>query len=216
MTMTIHEVLDLAPVIPVVLVHDADDAVPLARALVAGGLPAIEVALRTPAALAAIARIADELPAAVVGAGAVVDAAAAACARRAGAEFLASPGATRALLDALQDGDVPLLAGAATASEITALLERGITAARLFPAEAMGGITVLRAAARAFPQMRFCPSGGINLARARHYVEQENVACVGGSWMAPADAIGAARWDAIVALAEQAAALAGPGSRVAR
>ena len=181
--MRIDDVLGLAPVIPVVVVHDADEAVPLARALVADGLPAIEITLRTAAALDAIKRVAREVEGAVVGAGTVINAAQAADAVEAGARFLVSPGATPDLLDALEAGGVPFLPGVATASEIVALLERGITRAKLFPAEVAGGIAALKAFAGPFPQMRFCPTGGITAETAPDYLELPNVACVGGSWM---------------------------------
>lgn len=203
--MTVDELLDRAPVIAVAVVEDADDAVPMARALVAGGLPVVEVTLRTGAALEAIRRIADEVPDAVVGAGTVVSAAQVAAALEAGASFLVSPGATPALLDALQASPVPFLAGAATASELVALLERGITAAKFFPAEAMGGVPALRALGGPFGQMRFCPTGGIDAVRAADYLALGNVACVGGSWMLDAATIAAGDWDAVERAAREAA-----------
>ena len=180
-------VLDLAPVVPVVVVGDAADAVPLARALVAGGLPAIEVTLRTPAALAAIERIAAEVEGAVVGAGTVTTIRQLDDALAAGARFLVSPGATPNLLDALQGSGVAFLPGTATASDIVALIERGITHAKLFPAEVVGGVKVLKAFAGPFPQMRFCPTGGITADNASDYLAQPNVVCVGGSWMTKGD-----------------------------
>jgi 2-dehydro-3-deoxyphosphogluconate aldolase/(4S)-4-hydroxy-2-oxoglutarate aldolase len=183
--MTIDELMGLAPIIPVVVVHDVEDAVPIARRLVEDGLPAIEVTLRTDAALDAIERIAAAVPGAVVGAGTVINAAQAADAVEAGARFLVSPGATPDLLDALEASGVPFLPGVATASEIVALLERGITRAKLFPAEVVGGIAALKAFAGPFPQMRFCPTGGITAASAPAYLELANVPCVGGSWMVP-------------------------------
>src|SRR4051812_30974077 len=189
----LDDLLALAPVIPVVVLDDAEDAVPLARALVAGGLPAIEVTLRTPAALGAIERIAAEVPDAVVGAGTIVTAAQAQDACAAGARFLVSPGTSPALLDALQAGGVPFLPGVATASEIVALLERGITHAKFFPAEAMGGDATVRAFAGPFPQMRFCPTGGITPDTAPDYLALANVACVGGSWMTTPRVVAAVR-----------------------
>ena len=184
--MTTDELLDLATVIPVVVLDDADEAVPLARRLVADGMPVIEVTLRTAAALDAIAAIAAEVPDAVVGAGTILSPAQARDAIAAGAEFLVSPGATPALLDAL--ADLPLLPGVATPSEVMALLERGITSAKFFPAEANGGVTALKALHGPFPQMRFCPTGGITAANAQDYLALPNVACVGGTWMLyPAD-----------------------------
>jgi 2-dehydro-3-deoxyphosphogluconate aldolase/(4S)-4-hydroxy-2-oxoglutarate aldolase len=199
--------LALAPVIPVVVLDDAAAAVPLARALVAGGLPAIEVTLRTPAALDAIAAIAEAVPGAVVGAGTVTTAAQADAARDAGARFLVAPGQTPALLDALQTSDLPFLAGTATASDLVALRERGITTAKFFPAEAMGGTATLAALGGPFPEMRFCPTGGIDAARAAGYLALPNVACVGGSWMVTPAAAAAGDLDAITAAAAAAAAL---------
>ena len=158
MELTVEEVCALAPVIPVVVIDDVDDAVPLADALVRGGLPAIEVTLRTDAALAAIERIAEEVEGAVVGAGTVTTTAQIADALSAGARFLVSPGATPTLLDGLQAADVPFLPGTATASDLVALVERGITHAKLFPAEVVGGVKALKAFAGPFPQLRFCPT----------------------------------------------------------
>ncbi|MER0245565.1 bifunctional 4-hydroxy-2-oxoglutarate aldolase/2-dehydro-3-deoxy-phosphogluconate aldolase [Streptomyces sp. HSW2009] len=201
-------VLGLAPVIPVVVIEDAADAVPLARALVAGGLPAIEVTLRTAAAPDAIRAVAAEVPDAIVGAGTVltpqdVDASAAA-----GAKFLVSPGWTDRLLTALQASGLPFLPGVSTTSEVVALLERGVHEMKFFPAEAAGGAPYLRALSAPLPQARFCPTGGIGLASAPTYLALPNVACVGGSWMLPADAIRARDWTRVEHLAREAAALA--------
>ena len=202
MALTTDELVALAPVVPVVVIDDLDDAVPLAAALVRGGLPAIEVTLRTQPALAAIERIAQEVPGAVVGAGTVTTAQQVDDALSAGARFLVSPGATPTLLDALQASGVPFLAGTATPSDVIALLERGITYAKFFPAEINGGVKALKAFAGPFPQMRFCPTGGIDVAKAPEYLALPNVVCVGGSWMAkPGD------WDAVEALASAAASL---------
>jgi 2-dehydro-3-deoxyphosphogluconate aldolase/(4S)-4-hydroxy-2-oxoglutarate aldolase len=176
--------------------------VPLASALVRGGLPAIEVTLRTPAAAAAIERIAAEVPGAVVGAGTVTTGRQVAEALAAGARFLVSPGATPTLLDALQASGVPFLPGSATPSDVVGLLERGITYAKLFPAEVVGGIRALKALAGPFGQMRFCPTGGIDYANAPTYLAQPNVVCVGGSWMAQTR-----DWGEVEALAAQASAL---------
>lgn len=195
---TTQEIVGLAPVVPVVVVKDLDDAVPLASALVRGGLPAIEVTLRTDAALAAIERIAQEVPGAVVGAGTVTTAQQVEDALAAGARFLVSPGATPTLLDAMQESGVPFLAGTATPSDVIALLERGITYAKFFPAEANGGVKTLKAFSGPFPQMRFCPTGGITLEKAPEYLALPNVVCVGGSWMTSGD---------VERLAAQAAAL---------
>jgi 2-dehydro-3-deoxyphosphogluconate aldolase/(4S)-4-hydroxy-2-oxoglutarate aldolase len=185
--LSVEYIAGLAPVIPVVVIDDLDDAVPLAQALVRGGLPAIEVTLRTQPALAAIERIAAEVEGAIVGAGTITTTGQIADALAAGARFLVSPGATPALLDGLQDSGVPFLPGTATASDLVALIERGITHAKLFPAEVVGGVKALKAFYGPFPQLRFCPTGGINAANAPDYLALPNVACVGGSWMTQGD-----------------------------
>ncbi|GAA0603066.1 bifunctional 4-hydroxy-2-oxoglutarate aldolase/2-dehydro-3-deoxy-phosphogluconate aldolase [Streptomyces crystallinus] len=205
--MTMTSVLDLAPVVPVVVLDDAADAVPLARALVAGGLPAIEVTLRTPAALDAIRAIADSVPEAVVGAGTVVSASGVADAVAAGARFLVSPGWTGGLLDAMSASGVPFLPGVATASEVVALLERGIHEMKFFPAEAAGGTAYLKSLAGPLPAARFCPTGGISLASAPTYLALPNVGCVGGTWMLPRDAVGLRDWGRVERLSREAAAL---------
>ena len=201
MALTVEDVVSLAPVVPVVVVEDIEDAVPLAEALVRGGLPAIEVTLRTDAALAAIERIAAEVEGAVVGAGTVTTPRQIADALDAGARFLVSPGATPTLLDGLQASGVPFLPGTATASDIVALLERGITHAKLFPAEVVGGVDALKAFAGPFPQLRFCPTGGIKATNAPDYLKLPNVVCVGGSWMVSGDV------ERVEALAAEAARL---------
>ncbi|MFE6498045.1 bifunctional 4-hydroxy-2-oxoglutarate aldolase/2-dehydro-3-deoxy-phosphogluconate aldolase [Streptomyces sp. NPDC057748] len=202
-------VLDLAPVVPVVVLEDAADAVPLARALVAGGLPAIEVTLRTAAALDAIGAIASEVPDAVVGAGTVISVRNVADTVAAGARFLVSPGWTDRLLDAMKASGVPFLPGVSTTSEVVALLERGVTEMKFFPAEAAGGTAYLKALSAPLPQARFCPTGGISLASAPSYLALPNVGCVGGSWMVPADAVAAKDWARVERLAGEAAALRG-------
>ncbi|MEV0123598.1 bifunctional 4-hydroxy-2-oxoglutarate aldolase/2-dehydro-3-deoxy-phosphogluconate aldolase [Streptomyces sp. NPDC050703] len=200
-------VLDLAPVIPVVVVDELDDAVPLARALVAGGLPAIEVTLRTPVALDAISAIAADVPDAVVGAGTVISARNVTEAVDAGARFLVSPGWTDALLDAMRGSGVPFLPGVSTTSEVVALLERGVTEMKFFPAEAAGGTAYLKSLGAPLPQARFCPTGGINAGKAPAYLALPNVGCVGGSWMLPADAVAAKDWARVESLAREAASL---------
>ncbi|WP_369030725.1 MULTISPECIES: bifunctional 4-hydroxy-2-oxoglutarate aldolase/2-dehydro-3-deoxy-phosphogluconate aldolase [Streptomyces] len=200
-------VLDLAPVIPVVVVEDLVDAVPLARALVAGGLPAIEVTLRTPVALDAIRAIADGVPDAVVGVGTVISPGQVSDALAAGARFLVSPGWTDVLLESMRASGVPFLPGVSTTSEVVALLERGVREMKFFPAEAAGGAAYLKALAGPLPQARFCPTGGVGPANAPEYLALPNVACVGGSWMLPADAIASRDWDRVEALARQAAGL---------
>ncbi|WP_328326000.1 MULTISPECIES: bifunctional 4-hydroxy-2-oxoglutarate aldolase/2-dehydro-3-deoxy-phosphogluconate aldolase [unclassified Streptomyces] len=202
-------VLDLAPVVPVVVIDDAADAVPLARALVAGGLPAIEVTLRTPAALDAIRAIAAEVPEAVVGAGTVISPDGVAQAVAAGSRFLVSPGWSERLLGAMTESGVPFLPGVSTTSEVVELLERGITDMKFFPAEAAGGTAYLKSLGGPLPQARFCPTGGISLASAPSYLALPNVACVGGTWMLPADALAARDWDRVELLARGAAALRG-------
>ncbi|MDG4864036.1 bifunctional 4-hydroxy-2-oxoglutarate aldolase/2-dehydro-3-deoxy-phosphogluconate aldolase [Streptomyces sp. T-3] len=202
-------VLDLAPVVPVVVVEDLADAVPLARALVAGGLPAIEVTLRTPAALDAIRAIAAEVPDAVVGAGTVISPANVEASVAAGARFLVSPGWTDQLLDSMEGSGVPFLPGVSTTSEVVGLLERGVREMKFFPAEAAGGTAYLKSLGGPLPQARFCPTGGISLASAPSYLALENVGCVGGSWMLPGDAIAAKDWARVEKLAREAASLRG-------
>ena len=200
-------VLDLAPVVPVVVIQDAADAVPLARALVAGGLPVIEVTLRTAAALDAIRAVAAEVPDAVVGAGTVLSPAQVAQSVDAGARFLVSPGWTDVLLAAMEGSGVPFLPGVSTTSEVVALLERGVRDMKFFPAQAAGGTAYLKSLAGPLPQARFCPTGGIGLASAPEYLALPNVGCVGGSWMLPEDAVAARDWGRIESLAREAAAL---------
>ncbi|MFI8293639.1 bifunctional 4-hydroxy-2-oxoglutarate aldolase/2-dehydro-3-deoxy-phosphogluconate aldolase [Streptomyces sp. NPDC085614] len=205
-----ESVLDLAPeapVVPVVVIEDAADAVPLARALVAGGLPLIEVTLRTPAALDAVRAIAAEVPGAVVGAGTVVSPAGVADAVGAGARFLVSPGWTEGLLGAMRESGVPFLPGVSTTSEVVALLEHGVRDMKFFPAEAAGGVRYLSSLAGPLPQARFCPTGGISLASAPSYLALPNVACVGGTWMLPTDALASRDWARVESLARRAAEL---------
>ncbi|WP_409057423.1 bifunctional 4-hydroxy-2-oxoglutarate aldolase/2-dehydro-3-deoxy-phosphogluconate aldolase [Streptomyces sp. SYP-A7185] len=205
--MTSPSVLDLAPVVPVVVVEDLADAVPLARALVAGGLPAIEVTLRTPVALDAIRAIAAEVPGAVVGAGTVISPQGVAESVDAGARFLVSPGWTDTLLAAMKASGVPFLPGVSTTSEVVALLERGVREMKFFPAEAAGGTAYLKSLGGPLPQARFCPTGGIGLGSAPSYLALKNVGCVGGTWMLPAGAVAAKDWGRVEALAREAAAL---------
>jgi len=195
------------PVVPVLTVEATAIALPLARALVAGGLAVLEVTLRTPAALQAIEMIANEVQGAVVGAGTVLTPAQYEAAARAGARFVVSPGATPALLDAAAASRVPFLPGAATSSEIMTLLERGHSCLKFFPAEPAGGIAYLKALAAPLSEARFCPTGGIDAGNAPAYLSLPNVLCVGGSWVAPGDAVAAGDWPRITALARAAAAL---------
>ena len=196
----------LAPVVPVLVIEDPAHAGPLAQALVAGGLPALEVTLRTPAALEAI-RLMAEVPGGVVGAGTLLTPADVKAAKAAGAKFGVSPGATQRILDACADYELPLLPGAATASEVMVLLELGYTVQKFFPAEQAGGAGYLKSIGGPIPQVSFCPTGGIGLKNARDYLGLPNILCVGGSWVAPKDAMARGDWAAITALAVEAAAL---------
>ena len=205
-SLEVAQICNLAPVVPVLVIEDLAHAGPLAQALVAGGLPALEVTLRTSAALEAI-RIMTEVPGGVVGAGTLLTPADVKAAKAAGASFGVSPGATARLLDACADHDLPLLPGAATASEIMWLLEQGYTVQKFFPAEQAGGAAYLKSIGGPIPQVSFCPTGGIGLKNARDYLSLPNVLCVGGSWVAPKEAMARGNWAAITALAAQAAAL---------
>ncbi|MGL4412881.1 bifunctional 4-hydroxy-2-oxoglutarate aldolase/2-dehydro-3-deoxy-phosphogluconate aldolase [Roseinatronobacter monicus] len=196
----------MAPVIPVLVIDDLAHAVPLAQALVAGGLPVLEVTLRTDCALEAITAMA-QVEGAVVGAGTVLTPDQMAEARAAGARFAVAPGATPALIDAARLNKMPLLPGAQTCSEVMTLLELGYTVQKFFPAEAIGGAAALKSIAGPLPQVTFCPTGGISAARAPDYLALANVACVGGSWVAPKDAMNAGAWDTITKLAADAARL---------
>lgn len=200
-------VLDVAPVMPVVVLDDVTTAAPVARALVAGGLPAIELTLRTPVALDALRAIAAEVPEILVGAGTVTTPQQAADAAAAGAQFLVSPGTTPALLSAMTDTGLPVLPGTATASEVLSVLEAGLTEMKLFPAEASGGVRLLQALAGPLPAARFCPTGGIRPDNAASYLALPNVGCVGGTWLTPPAAIAARDWDRIETLAGEAARL---------
>ncbi|MDB5367768.1 MAG: keto-deoxy-phosphogluconate aldolase [Rhodospirillales bacterium] len=202
-----REFLTLAPVIPVLAFDNPDHAVPMARAMVRGGLRVLEVTLRTPTALDSIKRIATDVPEAIVGAGTVLDGKQLRQAIEAGSKFLVSPGVTDELLDAAEATDVPLLPGIATASEAMRLASRGITMMKFFPAEQIGGVKLLQALGAPLPHLRFCPTGGINLQNAPSYLALPNVLCVGGSWVAPADAFAAQDWARIERLAAEAAAL---------
>jgi 2-dehydro-3-deoxyphosphogluconate aldolase/(4S)-4-hydroxy-2-oxoglutarate aldolase len=193
-----------AKIIPVITIERAEDAAPLARALVTGGLPVIEVTLRSQAAIDAIKAIAEEVPGAHVGAGTVREPEQGMRAVAAGARFIVSPGATPKLLEAAQDWGVPYLPGAATASEIMNLAERGITFMKLFPAESIGGIQLLKSLAAPFREIEFCPTGGIDAEKAAAYLALPNVNCIGGSWMAPQAAIAARDWRGISELAADA------------
>ena len=196
----------LAPVVPVLVVKDTVTAYPLARALVAGGLPALEVTLRTPAALDVIREMAS-VEGGVVGAGTLLTPEDVSAAKAAGAQFGVSPGATDRLLDAAEEADLPMLPGAATATEAMALLERGYTVQKFFPAEASGGAPALKALSSPLPQIRFCPTGGVSPTNVRDYLALPNTICVGGSWVAPEDLVATGDWNAIESLAREASRL---------
>ena len=195
-----------APVIPVLTIHRIEDAQPLARALVAGGLPALEITLRTDVALEAIAAIA-EVEGAMAGVGTLLTALQVKNAKACGATFGVSPGATRTLISATKEFDLPLLPGAATATEAMNLLEQGFTYQKFFPAEAAGGASALGALAGPLPQITFCPTGGISPQNAKDYLALPNTLCVGGSWMAPRALITTGAWDEITKIARRAADL---------
>jgi 2-dehydro-3-deoxyphosphogluconate aldolase / (4S)-4-hydroxy-2-oxoglutarate aldolase len=203
----LSSLLETVPVMPVVVAHSAQEGVSIARALVAGGLPAIELTLRTEAALDAIRAISAEVPEILVGAGTITRPGHAKLAADAGAQFLVSPGTTGSLLHAMQDSGLPFLPGVATLSEVLAALEAGCDELKLFPAEASGGVALLKAISGPVPTARFCPTGGITAASAPAYLALANVGCVGGSWLTPADAVASGDWDRISALAAEAAAL---------
>lgn len=201
-----REICLMAPVIPVIVIEDASRARPLAETLVGAGLPVLEVTLRTPAALEALAAMAA-VPGGVAGAGTLITPRDVAAARDAGARFGVSPGSTDRLLDACMDAGLPILAGAATASESMRLLEAGHSVQKFFPAEAAGGAAALAALAAPLPQVSFCPTGGIRADSAAGYLSLPNVLCVGGAWVVPPKLIAAGDWDGIAALARAAAAL---------
>lgn len=198
-------------VVPVLTVDSAESAVPLARALAAGGLRILEVTLRTPAALEGLRRIAKEVPEVAVGAGTVLTPEQGQDAITAGARFLVSPGMTPRLIEAAETWAVPFLPGAATASEAMALSDLGYRALKFFPAEPLGGIATLKALAAPLRDIVFCPTGGIDLEKARRYLALPNVVTVGGSWVAPANAISGGDWATITGLAREAAAIRVPG-----
>lgn len=200
------KICKLGPVVPVLVLEDASKAKGLARALVAGGLPALEVTLRTDAALDAIREM-SEVAGGVVGAGTLLTPRDVENAKAAGAKFGVSPGATDALLDACEANDLPLLPGAATSSEVMRLLERGYTVQKFFPAEANGGAKALQAIGAPLPQVSFCPTGGVGLKNANDYLSLSNTLCVGGSWVAPKQMIYSDDWAGIEELAREAANL---------
>ena len=206
-TPDIAGILADGPVIPVIVIEDVAQAVPLAKALVAGGVRVLEVTLRTDAGLESIRRMIAEVPDAIVGAGTVLTAAQLDEVARLGAAFAVSPGATPQLLDAAAGSPVPLLPGTATASEVMAVLERGYGHMKLFPAEAAGGVELLSSLASPLPAARFCPTGGIDPEKAKRYLALPNVVCVGGSWLVPRESLRQGDWARITELARGTAAL---------
>lgn len=205
----VAELIDGAVVIPVLTIEDAATAVPLAKALTLGGLKVLEITLRTDAGLPAIRAIAEAVPDAVLGAGTVLSAAQMREAADAGCRFAVSPGATPALLEAALAADLPFLPAAATASEAMRLAEAGCLRQKIFPAEAVGGLRLLKSLGEPLPDIRFCPTGGVSAGNARDYLALRNVVCVGGSWVAPKEAVAAGDWLRIERLARDAVALAG-------
>ncbi len=208
--MQTREILAASPVMPVIVIDEPASAVPLARALVAGGIRVLEVTLRTAAALDAIRAIVAEVPEALVGVGTIVSPADLEAARAAGARFGVSPGANAELLAAARDSCLPFLPGVMTPSDVVAAVAAGFDTLKLFPARQAGGVGMLKALGGPFPQLRFCPTGGIDLASAPEFLALPNVACVGGSWLTPADKVKAGDWAAITRLAADAAALRRP------
>lgn len=210
--MNLIEICRLAPVIPVLVVEEPADAVPLARALVEGGLPVLEVTLRTPVALDAIQAMVEAVPGAVIGAGTLLASDDVRRAKAAGASFGVSPGSTPRLLDAAEVEGLPMLPGVATPSEAMTAAERGCEVMKFFPAASIGGASALKAWAGPLPSLRFCPTGGIGASNAADYLALPNVLCVGGSWVAPADLLRRRDWAGITRLAREAAALPRPGA----
>lgn len=203
--MKMQEICRLAPVVPVLVIEDAAYAAPLARALVRGGLRALEVTLRTPSALDAIRAMTDAMPEAVVGVGTLRSVADVTAAVSVGAKFGVSPGLSPAILDAAEKAELPMLPGVATPSEAMAAAERGLETLKFFPAEANGGVPVLEAWTGPLAGLSFCPTGGIGPHNAADYLALPNVLCIGGSWVAPNDIVRRGDWDRIEALAREAA-----------
>lgn len=203
------KVLKGQPVIPVLLVDDAKSAVPLARALAKGGLPAIEITLRTKDALEAIKRVSEEVPECIVGAGTILEPKHFEKAEKAGSKFIVSPGCTKDLRKCADDSDVPLLPGAITPSEVMAMFDQGYSVLKFFLAEQAGGVAMLKAFSSPLSGALFCPTGGITEKNAMDYLSLPNVICVGGSWVAPKTAVEAGDWAAIEKLASGAAKIRG-------
>ncbi len=207
MTLSVDDIVGLGPVIPVVVIDDARTAVPMADALLKGGVKVIEVTLRTPAALDAIGEIANQVPDAVIGAGTVLTPGQMTEAVGRGAQFVVTPGTTDRLIDAAVKNNIAFLPGTATASEVIRQLERGQQFMKFFPAEPAGGVDYLKALSSPLQDAKFCPTGGISMANARDYLALPNVVCVGGSWLVPKDAVRDGNWQRITELAQEASAL---------
>lgn len=205
--MNIVEIMKASPVMPVIVLHDLNHAVPLARALLAGGIRILEVTMRTPQALDSVRAIRAAVPDAIVGVGTVTSAADLHAAMAAGAQFGVSPGSSPALLKAIKDSGLPFLPGTMTPSDVLATREAGFTAMKLFPAQQAGGIGMLKALGSVFSDVMFCPTGGIDASAAPGFLALPNVACVGGSWLAPAALVKAEKWAEIEQLAREASAL---------
>jgi 2-dehydro-3-deoxyphosphogluconate aldolase/(4S)-4-hydroxy-2-oxoglutarate aldolase len=204
--LNVDDVMAMQPVIPVIVIDNADDAVPLAETLVASGLPVLEVTLRTPAALEAVRRMSG-VSGAIVGAGTVLTSNDVMIAQEAGARFIVTPGLSASAVAACREASLPILAGVATATEVMTGLDLGLDRFKFFPAEQAGGIAMLKALGGPFGNVRFCPTGGISATSAPDYLKLPNVAVVGGGWVAPANLIAAKNWDEIGKLAREAAAL---------
>ena len=208
MSKTIKEIMSSSPIVPVMVINNVEHAVPLAKALVAGGITTLEITLRTDAALESITRIKAEVPEATVGAGTIINIDTLNKAIAAGAEFIVSPGTTDKMIDAALATGVPLLPGIANPSDAMRLLEKGITEMKFFPAEAAGGIPMLKSIGAPIPQITFCPTGGVNQKNVKDYYNLPNVACVGGSWMCASNLVDAENWDEITRLSAEAIQLA--------
>jgi 2-dehydro-3-deoxyphosphogluconate aldolase/(4S)-4-hydroxy-2-oxoglutarate aldolase len=204
---TIASILAAGPVMPVIVLERAEDAVPLAQALVSGGVRVLEITLRTPVALDCVRAIRNRVPEAVVGVGTLLSVGQIDAARDAGAVFGVSPGVTHALLAHATELDFPMLPGAMTPSDVMAALDAGYATMKFFPAAQAGGVEMLKAFAGPFPGVNFCPTGGIDAVSALRYLALKNVACVGGSWLAPAELVTAKNWDEITKRARAASAL---------
>ena len=198
------DIFAAGPVVPVLVIKDLDKAVPLAKALIAGGIKVLEVTLRTPVALDVIKKIADEVPEAIIGAGTVTNAQRLKQVVEAGAKFAISPGLTEALLEAGKGYDIPLIPGISSISDLMTAKDAGYDHLKFFPAEASGGVKALKSIGGPFPDVTFCPTGGIGPANYNDYLALSNVRCVGGSWVAPDDAIESGDWDKITQLAKEA------------